>query len=99
MLVVVAERPTLPPTTTDEAMPMKILVLAIALIASVAVAPVEAASKKKHKRVAAVQQPTTMAQDPYMVRDGDGEILGRDPDPFIRLMIRKEGRIRDQSGR
>ena len=34
-----------------------------------------------------------------MVRDGDGEILGRDPDPFIRLMIRKEGRIRDQSGR
>jgi len=100
VLVVVAERPTLPPTTTDEAMPMKILVLATALIASVAVAaPVEAASKKKHKRVAAVQQPTTMAQDPYMVRDGDGEILGRDPDPFIRLMIRKEGRIRDQSGR
>ena len=36
---------------------MKILVLATALIASVAVAaPAEAASKKKHKRIAAVQQ-------------------------------------------
>lgn len=78
---------------------MKILVLATALIAAVAVAaPAEAAAKKK-KRLAAMQQATTVSQDSYMVRDADGEILGADPDPFIRLMIRKEGRIRDQTGR
>ena len=33
-----------------------------------------------------------------MVRASDGDVLGADPDPFIRMMIRKEGRIRDQSG-
>ncbi len=76
---------------------MKILVLATALFAAAAIAaPAEAA--KKRKKVA-MAQPTTVAQDSHMVRDGNGEILGRDPDPFIRLMIRKEGRIRDQSGR
>ena len=79
---------------------MKILVLATALIAAVAVAaPAEAASKKKHKRVAAMQQVTTVSQDPYMVIDGNGEILGRDPDPFIRMMLRKDGSLRHQSGR
>jgi len=79
---------------------MKILVLATALIAATAVAvPAEAASsKKKSKRVVAAQQQTTISQDRYMVREADGEVLGADPDPFIRLMIRKEGRIRDQSG-
>ena len=78
---------------------MKILVLATALIVAVAVAaPAEAASKK-HKRIAAVQQPTTVSQDSYMVIDGDGEILGRDPDPFIRMMLRKDGSLRHQSGR
>ncbi len=78
---------------------MKVLVLPTTLVAAaLAVAgPAEASSKKKHKRVAA-QQATTVSQDPYMVRDADGGILGRDPDAFIRLMIRKEGRIRDQSG-
>jgi len=34
-----------------------------------------------------------------VVRDADGEILGQDPDPFIRLMIRKDGKIRDQESR
>ena len=78
---------------------MKILVLATALIAAVAVAaPAEAASKKKHKRVA-MQQATIVSQDPYMVIDGNGEILGRDPDPFIRMMLRKDGSLKDQSGR
>lgn len=79
---------------------MKILVLATALIAAAAVAvPAEAASsKKKSKRVVAAQQQTTISQDSYMVRDSNGEVLGQDPDPFIRMMIRKEGRIRDQSG-
>ena len=79
---------------------MKILVLATALVAAAAVAaPAEAASKKKNKRLVVAQQATSVSQDAYLVRDADGEILGRDPDPFIRLMIRKEGRIRDQSGR
>jgi hypothetical protein len=77
---------------------MKILVLGTALIVAVAIAAPAEAAKKKGKRVAAMQQ-TTVSNDPYMVRDADGEILGADPDPFIRLMIRKEGRIRDQSGR
>jgi hypothetical protein len=78
---------------------MKILVLATALIAAAAVAaPAEAASKKKSKRVVAAKQQTTISQDSYMVRDSNGEVLGQDPDPFIRMMIRKEGRIRDQSG-
>jgi outer membrane lipoprotein-sorting protein len=78
---------------------MKILVLATALMAAVAVsAPAEAAKKKKVKRVA-MQQATTVSQDSYMVIDGDGEILGRDPDPFIRMMLRKDGSMRHQSGR
>ena len=34
-----------------------------------------------------------------MVIDGNGEILGRDPDPFIRMMLRKDGSLRHQSGR
>lgn len=78
---------------------MKALVLLTALVGCVALTATPAdAAKKKHKRMAAAQA-TTVAQDPYMVRDADGDILGRDPDPFIRLMIRKEGKIRDQSGR
>ena len=82
---------------------MKIVVLATALIAAVAVAAPAEAAKKKHKgkRVVGTQQMTTVSNDPYLVyySDDPNEILGRDPDPFIRLMIRKEGRIRDQSGR
>ena len=101
MLVLVAESPTLPPTTTDEAMPMKILVLATALIAAVAVAaPAEAASKKKHKVVAA------HAAGHHRVSGlltwfatATAKSWVAIPDPFIRMMIRKEGRIRDQSGR
>ena len=78
---------------------MKLLVLGTALIAAVALAvPAEAATKKKSKRVVPMQQQTTVSQDSYMVRAADGEVLGQDPDPFIRMMIRKEGRIRDQSG-
>ena len=46
-----------------------------------------------------MQQATTVSQDSYMVIDGDREILGRDPDPFIRMMLRKDGSIRHQSGR
>jgi outer membrane receptor protein involved in Fe transport len=83
---------------------MKALVLvtafaaAVALVAASAV-PADAASKKKSKRVAAAQQATSVSQDAYMVIDGDGEILGRDPDSFIRLMLRKDGNVRHHSGR
>jgi hypothetical protein len=87
------------PNAIHEDKPMKLLALATGLVVAIAVAaPAEAASKKKPKRVAVQQQATTVSQDPYMVRTSDGEALGADPDPFIRMMIRKEGRIRDQSG-
>ena len=78
---------------------MKILVLATALMAAVAVAAPAEAAKKKNTRIAKQQQATTVSQDAYMVIDGDGEILGRDPDPFIRMMLRKDGSLRHQSGR
>lgn len=77
---------------------MKALVLVTALVAGVAfiAAPAEAASKK-HKRVSAPHA-TVQKPDPYEVRAYDGDLLGRDPDPFIRLMLIKEGKPRDQSG-
>ena len=77
---------------------MKALVLVTALAAAAALVAAPAEAAKKRKKVAAVQHATTVGQDPYMVRDADGTLLGSDPDPFIRMMIRKEGKIRDQSG-
>ncbi len=78
---------------------MKTWVFVTALAASTVLAATPAiAAKKKPKEAAAAQRATTAGQDPYMVHDGS-EVLGRDPDPFIRLMIRREGRIRDQTGR
>ena len=78
---------------------MKILVLATALLAAAAVAvPAEAASKKK-KKATAVQAPATYTygqrvppsrQHPHGVYGADGELLGMDPDPNIRLMIRRD---------
>jgi len=62
--------------------------------ASVAATNAEAAKKRKN-----VRQVAAVAHKSHVVRDHDGEILGQDPDPFIRLMICKEGRIRDQQGR
>jgi hypothetical protein len=80
-------------------MPMKILDLATALIAAVAVAaPAEAASRKKQK-VSNVQAPATYSyrdrvppsrQHPYGVYGADGELLGMDPDPNVRLQIRRD---------
>ena len=77
---------------------MKTLVIltAMAVGISLAAAPAEAAKKRKP---GAARQATVAKPDPYVVRDHDGEILGRDPDPFIRLMILREGKIRDQTGR
>jgi hypothetical protein len=79
---------------------MRILVLATVLIAAVAVAaPAEAQSTKKKKKVGNVQAPATYSyrervppsrQHPYGVYSADGELLGMDPDPNIRLMIRRD---------
>ena len=81
---------------------MKALVLvtafaaAVALVAASAV-PADAASKKKKK--ASVQAPVTYdyrdrvppsRQHPHGVYGADGELLGMDPDPNIRAMIRKD---------
>ena len=77
---------------------MKTLVLVTALLAGVAfvAAPAEAASKKRK----AVSEPRAALHkpDPYEVRAYDGDLLGRDPDAFIRLMLIREGKPRDQSG-
>jgi hypothetical protein len=80
---------------------MKILVLATALIAAAAVAvPAEAStSSKKKKKASATQAPATYSyrervppsrQHPYGVYGADGELLGMDPDPNVRLMIRRD---------
>ncbi len=81
---------------------MKALVLVTALAAAVALVaasavPADAASKKKKK--ASVQAPATYTygqrvppsrQHPHGVYGADGELLGMDPDPNIRLMIRRD---------
>jgi len=76
---------------------MKATVFAAAMAAVVALAaPAEAAKKRK----AAAAPPQTMlgGQNAHQVWDGN-ELLGADPDPFIRLMIRRDGRHWEQSGR
>jgi hypothetical protein len=81
---------------------MKALVLVTALAAAVALVaasamPADAASKKKKK--VSVQAPATYTygqrvppsrQHPHGVYGADGELLGMDPDPNIRLMIRRD---------
>ncbi len=78
---------------------MKVLIVVTALLSVLALAavPAEAASKKKRKPGPSPRVSATMpnSTDVYF---HDGYHLGRDPDPFIRLMILKEGRISDQSG-
>lgn len=73
------------------------LAAAVALVAASAV-PADAASKKK-KKVSAVQAPggyhyrdrvPPSRQHPHGVYGADGELLGMDPDPNIRLMIRRD---------
>jgi hypothetical protein len=70
---------------------MKLHVFVIALAAVALAAPVEAASKKRSKgahRAAthAVQpRPSNGSHDVYV----SGELVGRDPDPFIRSMMRR----------
>ena len=78
---------------------MKILALAAALIVAVAMAPAEAAAPKKKKQVRAAapaqtymygQRVPPSRQHPYGVYGADGELLGMDPDPNVRAMIRKD---------
>ena len=70
---------------------MKTPVLIIALIATVALAvPADAASKKR--KHAQQQKPVATQPNGYTVYDYDGRVAGRDPDPFIRAMIRKDPR-------
>ena len=74
------------------------LAAAVALVAASA-APADATSKKK-KKVSAVHAPSYMykygdrvppsRQHPHGVYGADGELLGMDPDPNIRLMIRRD---------
>jgi ABC-type transport system substrate-binding protein len=71
---------------------MRLHVLALALVASVAIAsPVEAAAKK-HKKAKAVHRENLSAVQSKPHRNdvySSGEYVGRDPDPSIRLrMIR-----------
>ena len=75
---------------------MKTIVLVSALVAGVALvsAPADAAPKRK----AGTPVPVGVT-DPYIVRAYDGDVLGRDPDPFIRLMLIREGKPQDHSGR
>jgi len=75
---------------------MRFHVLAMALIASVALAaPAEAASKKRkkmpHRANQSAVQSKVHSHDVYV----GGELVGRDPDPFIRLMIMRNPRIWD----
>jgi hypothetical protein len=70
---------------------MKLPVLVAALIASVALAaPADAAAQKRGKGVhrAPVAAAQVRPNGSYDVHVG-GELVGRDPDPFIRSMIRR----------
>jgi hypothetical protein len=68
---------------------MKTSILVTALIAAVAfAAPAEAKKRKPaQKQKSAVVQPNGTT-----VYDFNGQVAGRDPDPFIRAMIRKDPR-------
>lgn len=67
---------------------MKFHVLAVALVASVALAsPAEAAGKKRKKVAHPANQTTLQSKAHSQAVYSSGEQIGRDPDPFIRLMM------------
>jgi hypothetical protein len=77
---------------------MKLAVLVMALIASVALAVPADAASKKHKKVAhrathsAVHaRPAADSHDVYV----SGELVGRDPDPSIRAFMMRNPHIWD----
>ena len=72
---------------------MKALTVVLAVIASVALvsASAEAASKKREVAKHVMKQKSQPS--PGAVYDYDGTYLGQDPDPFIRLMIKRQGKF------
>ena len=67
---------------------MRFHVLAVALVASVALAsPAEAAGKKRKKVAHPANQTTLQSKTHSQAVYSGGELVGRDPDPFIRLMM------------
>jgi hypothetical protein len=77
---------------------MKALTLLTTVAVGVTLAAASAEAAKKRKP-GGVPHAAVAKSDPYVVRAYDGDILGRDPDPFIRLMLLKDGKIRDQHAR
>ena len=73
---------------------MRILAGVIAALTALALAagPAESASKKRKKAPATHAPVTTSHPHPHAVYESDGTVLGVDPDPFIRMMIRKDPR-------
>ena len=76
---------------------MKSVVLVTALVAGLALiaAPAEAAKRQKN---APAKRAVLSTPYPNAVYAYDGDLLGADPDPFIRMMLIREGKPRDQSG-
>jgi hypothetical protein len=73
---------------------MKALLLMTAVVIGVALVagPADAASKKR-KQTSVTRAPVTMPHaNRNVVRDSDGTIIGTDPDPFIRAMMRRDPR-------
>jgi hypothetical protein len=71
---------------------------AVLVAGSMLIAPAAAASRK-HKGVAApapqiaTKRPIpSIGRHAHEVYTSDGELVGRDPDPFIRLMIQRDPR-------
>jgi hypothetical protein len=68
---------------------VKLLIALAALAAAFALAaPAEAAKRKS----ASAQKPAVAQADPTAVYDYQGQLIGRDPDPNIRAMMRKDSR-------
>jgi hypothetical protein len=77
---------------------MKVLALMTGVLA-LAAASAEAAPKNKRSSVASEHAQATQAgQHPHGIYLPDGELVGKDPDPFIRLMIRRDPKPSQASG-
>jgi hypothetical protein len=72
---------------------MQRFVLLAAVAASVAIAAAAEAAPKKSKDPYANRAPATAQRgQPNAVYDSGGSVIGVDPDPFIRLMMRRDPR-------
>jgi hypothetical protein len=83
----------MPANPTNRCMTMKTLVLSAAIVTAAALVtvPADAASKKRKKVTASNPSVTTSyaRRDSNTVYNSDGTIIGTDPDPFIRAMMRR----------